>query len=32
MLKGKINRDAYIKVINTNLALWYIKKDIDEDY
>ncbi|HUU88329.1 MAG TPA: hypothetical protein VMX17_11315 [Candidatus Glassbacteria bacterium] len=31
MLKGKINRDAYIKIINTNLALWYIKKDIDSN-
>jgi hypothetical protein len=31
MLFGKINRDAYFKIIKANLALGYIKKDIDSN-
>jgi len=31
MLFGKINRDVYFKIIKTNLALDYIKKDIDSN-
>jgi hypothetical protein len=31
MLRGKINRDAYFKIIDANLALGYIKKDIDSN-
>jgi len=31
MLFGKINRDVYFKIIKTNLALGYIKKDIDSN-
>lgn len=29
MLFGKVNRDAYIKIIKANIALGDIKKDID---
>lgn len=31
MLFGKINRDAYFKIIKTNIALGDIKKDIDRN-